>query len=243
MIFIFTRKYKNGHDCRGVSRVKTGHGAYTLVEVMIAMAVAALLLTSVFYAFNQNMDSWHRGEKKLALHSEISTVMSRIYYDLKRINPAIYYDQNFDLWVSGEKFKEAKPNEVELIDENQKRGDGFERIRFKIFLVEPFAKSSVIEYYLKKDPNSVEPKYLKNRHGSAHILIRLCDGDETIISEHVEELKFIKDPGKIATLNVHAKITMPPEYKIEKRTDYIDLKVKFDNDHISLRETLADNSK
>lgn len=220
-----------------------GGGAYTLVEIMIAMAIAALLMTSVFYAFSQNLDSWQRGEKKLALQAEISTIMSRIYYDLKRVNPAIYYDQNFDLWVAGEKFKEAKPNEVELIDENQKREDGFERIRFKIFMVEPFAKSQVIEYYLKKDPNSVEVKYLKNKYGSAHVLIRLCDGEESIISEHVEELNFKKEPAKTATLNVHAKVTMPPEYKADKRTDFIDLKIKLDNDHITLREAIAGNTK
>ncbi|HOD39536.1 MAG TPA: type II secretion system protein [Candidatus Wallbacteria bacterium] len=218
-------------------------GGYTLVEIMIAMAIAALLMTSVFYAFSQNMDSWHRGEKKLALQSEISTIMYRIYYDLKRINPAIYYDQNFDLWVSGEKFKEAKPNEVELIDENQNRQDGFERIKFKIFMVEPFAKSQVIEFYLKKDPDSIETKYIKNKYGSANVLIRLCDGDETIISEHVEELKFKKEPSRISTLNVHVKVNMPPEYRAEKRTDFIDLKVKFDNDHITLREALASTAK
>ncbi len=215
--------------------------AYTLVEIMIAMAIAALLLGSVFYAFSQNIDSWHRGEKKLALHSEISTVMSRIYYDLKRINPAVYYDLNFDLWVSGEKYKEAKPNEVELIDENKNKNDGFERIKFKIYMVEPFAKSSNIEFYLKKDPNSFETKYIKNQYGSAYILIRLCDGVETIISQHVEELKFSKEPERVATIAVHAKITMPPEYKISNRTDYIDLKVKFDNDHISLIESLTRN--
>lgn len=218
-------------------------GAYTLVEIMIAMAIAALLMTSVFYAFNQNLDSWQRGEKKLALQAEISTVMSRLYYDLKRVNPAIYYDQNFDLWVAGEKFKEAKPNEVEMIDENQKREDGFEHIRFKVFMVEPFAKSQTVEYYLKKDPNTVESKYLKNKYGSAHVLVRLADGEESIVSEHVEELKFKKEPGKIATLNAHVKITMPPEYKAEKRTDFIDLKIRLDNDHITLREALAENNK
>jgi|GEM_PF-6574294 len=214
---------------------------FTLVEVMVVVGIASLLIAGVFYAFGQNMDSWHRGEKKLVLQSEISTILSRVYYDIKRINPAIYYDVNSDIWVSGERFKEAKPNEIELIDENQDRTDGFERIRFKVYLINPFSKIENIEYCLKKDPNSVTTSYEKNKYGTANILIRIQDGVETVVSEHVETFKLKKEENKHSLLNLFVKVTMPPEYKIGNRTDFIDIKIKFDNDFVIMRETLSES--
>ena len=212
---------------------------FTLIEIMIAVAIASVVLLSIFGVFNQNMQAWYHGEKKMVLQAELSRVLSYIYNDLKRVNPAIYYDQNFDLWVAGEKFKEAKPNEIELIDENTNVTDGFERIKFKVYLVEPFSKRETIEYYLQKDPNSVTPVYLKNKKGSAFVLIRSVDDRETIVSENVENIKFFKTPGDLKNLKVSAKITMPPEYDIKNRTDSFDLNVRFDNDHIVLREAIS----
>lgn len=216
----------------------TGTNAgFTLIEVMIAVSVSAVLIISVFYAFSHNMDSWRRGESTMGLQSEMSKVMASVYYELKRVNPAVYYDDNFDLWITGEKDKGAKPNVIELIDENNNALDGFERIKFTVYLIEPFSKKEVIEFYLKPDPNSVG-NYLKNKKGSAHILIKSIDGAENIISENVESFHISKVASDHRAVIVSAKITMPPEYNLKQKSDLFNLKVRFDNDYIALREVL-----
>lgn len=214
---------------------------FTLVEVMISLAVASMLLISIFYTFSHNLQSWQQGEKKMVLQSEISRVMYVIYQDLKRINPAIFYDQNFDLWVTGERYKEAKPNEIEILDENKKTADGFERIKFKVYYIEPYSKKETVEYYLKRDANAMDGSYVKNKRGSAHVLIRTVDDRETVVSENVESIKFSRDKTDPKALNVSVRIIMPTDAGAKVSADAFDLKVRFDNDYTVLREVASGN--
>jgi len=211
---------------------------FTLTELMIAFAIAVMVLGSVLYFFMQRMQTWNRGEKTMILQAEISKVMGAVYTDLKRVNPVIYYDQNFDLWVSGEKYKEAKPNEIELIDEDDKVLDGYERMKFKVYMIEPFSKHETIQYYLKSDPNSVG-NYLKNKKGSAFILMKSVNDSEVVVSDNVESFKIFRDKNDSKALIINVKIKMPEEYDIVKRSDSFELKVRFDNDYIVIREALS----
>jgi len=225
---------------RTALKVKYNKG-FTLVEVMISLAVASMLLISIFFTFSHNLQSWQQGEKKMVLQSEVSRVMYVIYQDLKRVNPAIFYDQNFDLWVTGERYKEAKPNEIEIIDENKRPVDGFERIKFKVYYIEPYSKKETVEYYLKRDEKAMDVAYSLNKSGSAHTLIRSVDERETVISDNVKSIKFTKDKTDPKALNISVRIMMPTDAGAKTSTDAFDLKVRFDNDYTVLREVASGN--
>lgn len=61
----------------------TGRGALTLVELVLAIGLLALLMLAVFQLFDRSLSVWRRGETRRALLEQASTVLESLALDLR----------------------------------------------------------------------------------------------------------------------------------------------------------------
>jgi prepilin-type N-terminal cleavage/methylation domain-containing protein len=198
--------------------------AFTLAEVLVATAIIAILVGGLFYFLNSNIRIMKHGERMMLLQHEVSNIMSNLYFEIKRINPAVYMDNKIDLWVAGERWKEAKPLEIQLFDMDENLNNKYEKLAFTEYTIDPIWSQRTIEFYLEGS------KFYKRIDGKQVVLI----------SEWVDSLHFDYDRTHLDRLDIYAAVKIPGDRQAQELNDSFHLRIKVDNDYVTFVERLKE---
>jgi prepilin-type N-terminal cleavage/methylation domain-containing protein len=81
---------------------KPSDRAFTLLEMLVAMAVGLPVLLAALAFFRGQSEAYARGEKRMEVAREVATVTRVLYSELKAIHSPMVLDERYDLWVAGE---------------------------------------------------------------------------------------------------------------------------------------------
>lgn len=155
-----------------MSRALAARGGFTLIEVLIAIAIFSLLMIAVYQTFDQGVRSYQTVEHSRELNETARLILDRIGDDLQ--SAAIFQD-NPDMVLVGE-------------DGTGARGQSADRLVFATLnhlALDPNAPESdlaEVEYRIRPDPETREPllvrrekAYLDDDHEQGGVLSILSD--------------------------------------------------------------------
>lgn len=87
---------------------------FTLLELLIAMAVGLPVLVAVMALFRGQSEAYGRGEAHMEVARETALLTRVIFTELKAIHAPMTLDERYDLWVAGEADSRTLPNQVQL---------------------------------------------------------------------------------------------------------------------------------
>ena len=106
------------------------NAGFTLVEIVIAAAIFAMLGLVLVYVMRSNITSWKWGQKHMEFNLKIQLAMKQVFTDIKKINPIVVRDEADDYWFKGEKIGDLHPNIIEIRDLDNDLENGGEELFF-----------------------------------------------------------------------------------------------------------------
>jgi prepilin-type N-terminal cleavage/methylation domain-containing protein len=172
--------------------------AFTLIEVMVALAIMGLVLAGMFMYLRTNLVTYNRGQKKLSLQMELQRVMKFLYVELKRVGPIVYLDKKNNIVLDDEYNNDYKLSKLEFDSHLSKNGDTYvyRKVGFWRSDVFHLVRPEKVEIYYEKGKGLM--KKVTDQHGKSRV---------ALISPYVTGILFTvnKEDNKMLRISVYLK--------------------------------------
>lgn len=197
---------------------------FTLVELSVATAVSALLITGLFYVTSGHLGFWKIGTAHIRLQHEIQKVLKSLYYDFAAMNTPFFMDANYNLWLDGEGTKNMKLKRVRLVDTDTDLTNGYEKVEFELRRISPLAGKVWVSYHAGPMNES--------ESGGPAGLIRTEGTRKQLISDSVPFAKFTKNPYDKQEVLFESRIEIKGKTPPENLQEDFGLTLRIDHDYI-----------
>ena len=200
--------------------LKNRKRGFTLVEILVAVLIAAAIMTTLIMVFRSNVLSWKWGQKRMGFNQKIQLVMKRIFTDIKNINPIVKEDSNGNLWFQGEKIGDLYPNIVRVTNTDGNKKNGGEELSFYLTNFSDLTRKDFIRYYLDKDKLMRQLIDYQGKKSSR------------LVTDSASNLHFFADPNDIHEVGVHLTIGDKKDPKLKEDLDF---SVRLDTDLVCVK--------
>jgi len=174
--------------------------AFTIAEVLIASAIAAILMTTIYGLYSFGMRVSNEGLDETSLQMEVRTLLSQMCEDLKCASEIIEFKPNKIMF---KKFFKKTENDLQVYGNNNTKVVGYEITR--------------------ENGHGIIKKYTDIDN---HIVVRCTEIDENAFIGYVEEEKIKdKDGKKIKTRIFKPYDTFMGDSKDRKKISLIRIKL------------------
>jgi prepilin-type N-terminal cleavage/methylation domain-containing protein len=206
-------KYTSKFSCSGKS-------GYTLVEILIASSVMALISIGLFTVMEGHIGNFQTGTHHIRIQHELQRVIKQLYVDFKKINTHVVIDSSYNVWFNGENTDNMKLNKILLRDLDLDRTNGYEGLEFTVNLIDPLGSRQCYWYGLEKDSSDKT------------VLYRKVDDDKKVFSEYVKSLKFNINPYDKREVLVEGTIEIPGRTSTDTRKEDFDMVLRVEHSYV-----------
>ncbi|NLM17384.1 MAG: hypothetical protein GX221_06675 [Candidatus Riflebacteria bacterium] len=201
-----------------IKSVSSKQSAYTLMEALIAVAIASIISLTIFAALRTSLANVALGQKKLRTTEKIQAITKSIFFDLKRTGLLAH---GFN--ISGETRGKFTPHNVLLLKFPEEPSDNLQMINTS----PGQGKGTTTVYLLIDEPNS-QLSSLVRISKSGPIIRRI-----TKVANAIKDFRVHADPYN----KNKVRITMTVYDSLEPtRSEKLDFSVHLDSDLVRAKQ-------
>jgi prepilin-type N-terminal cleavage/methylation domain-containing protein len=198
----------------------SGKRGYTLIEVIVAASVMALISMGLFTVMEGHMGNFRAGSHHIRIQHELQRIIKQIFTDFKKINTPLIVDEKYNIWFNGENKDNMKLNRITLKDMDLDRTNGYEGLEFSVNLIEPLGKKEFYYYGMEKDDLGAFGLYRSDSAG------------KKLFSPHVKNMNFKLNPYDKREVHLEGTVEIPGKRPGDERKEDFNMVLRVEHAYV-----------
>jgi prepilin-type N-terminal cleavage/methylation domain-containing protein len=193
--------------------------SFTLVEVMVAIAIMGLIVTGSLLYLRSNVRIYERGQKKISLQQELQLVMKYLYITIKSIGPIVYLDPKNNVILDDEYNNDYKLSKINFSELESSSGNTYVYKKLSFWKKDVFhlRHPQQMALYVEKNKGLIEE--ITEENGQEH---------KRVVSPYVKKILFLVNREDSKVLKVRVFIEK------DKKEENFSLLVRLDADFLGV---------